>query len=162
MLNPPNRDCLSICVTVVTFGCLLSPRTRKTIGPQRPSFVVVTWWPLILCAPLSAKMLTFGILIGKNHMFYSMSLFSIFFSSCFSFKTIVNNSKYVLSARLVLMKWPLVRKPYYLLWFRDTFFKEAALEVPNVCNYRQTHFFKNVFSFLSLFWALVFRLGECS
>jgi len=41
--------------------------------------VVVIWWPIIFVSTLSCNLLTFGILTGKTHMFYSISLFRSFF-----------------------------------------------------------------------------------
>ena len=84
----------------------------------------------------------------KHICFVRFHFFHLFFSAWSSFKKHANNSICLASARLVLMKWPLVRKPHYLHGFRDHFFKEAALGRPKVCNCRQTHFFKKHFYFL--------------
>lgn len=93
---------------------------------------------------------------AKSH-FFVQKMFT-----CFCYKNLIIYSKSILSARLVLVKRSLVRKPYYLLCFRHPFFKEAALGRPKVCNCRQTDFFKTVFSFFHIFKHPLFRAANLS
>jgi hypothetical protein len=102
------------------------------------------------------------ILTCKSHMFCSISFFRSFFSSSFCYKTIVIYSKSILSARLVLVKRSLLKKPHYLLCVRHLFFKEAALGRPKVCNCRQTDFFKKFFSFFHHLKHPLFRAANLS
>ena len=89
-------------------------------------------------------------------MFCTISFFAMFFSSLFCYTTIVFNSKFILSARLVLVKSSLVKKLHDLQCARHLFFKEAALGRPKVCNCRQTDFFKNCFYKCCFFFHLRF------
>ena len=93
---------------------------------------------------------------AKAHFFVQKKI------TCFCYKNLIIYSKSILSARLVLVKRSLVRKPYYLLCFRHPFFKEAALGRPKVCNCRQTDFFKTVFSFFHIFKHPLFRAANLS
>ena len=62
----------------------------------------------------------------------------------------------MISERFVLTKWSLVRKPYYLLCSRDTFFKEAPWGGSKCVTVVKLTFSKTFFHFCHFFGLLFF------
>ena len=165
MLTLSNRSPLTFTSQKLIFSPFRAFRLYETSTLQFQTFVVVTSWPpgypLKVCN-CSHFWHLLCILHSKTYGFCKVTLFRLKHVYLFLLQEPYYLSKSILSARLVLVKRSLVRKPYYLLCFRHPFFKEAALGRPKVCNCRQTDFFKTFFCFFHIFKHPLFRAANLS
>ena len=151
MLYPLNRDCLSFCVTVVTFRGYRSFRLCKTITSQGRPFVVAILCPLIFFQHSQLKWPLFHPDRKNTYVLFNFTFFTFFFLLIFfHFHCVFTANLYF--GRLFLQRGARCYKT--LLFYQVpglTFFMMPTPRRSECERGANFTFFKKVFLFLLLF-----------